>query len=137
MTDLIDYSRPVGWWCPVCTRIALLPNGTTAVLGSCCFVAPPRGIIPVYLPIPEGQRPPAASEVEEAEVVIAEHYGDVRVFSGADQGPDGTGRNSQRWALAWDTEADQWDLHGDCSAKTIMNVPLAVAINYIVTGATE
>ena len=69
--------------------------------------------------------------------MIAEHYGDVRVFSGADQGPDGTGRNSQRWALAWDTEADQWDLHGDCSAKTIMNVPLAVAINYIVTGATE
>lgn len=130
MTTPIDYSRPVGWWCPVC---GYAPAGEWSSL-SCGLLAYP---IPVYLPIPEGQRPPAASEVGEAEVVIAEHYGDVRVFSGADQGPDGTGRNSQRWALAWDTDDDKWDLHVDGSAPTIMNVPLAVAINYIVTGATE
>lgn len=69
MTDLIDYSRPVGWWCPVCTRCAQLDRADDLIklgLLNCC---PSLPVIPRYLPIPEGQRPPAASEVEEAEVV--------------------------------------------------------------------
>jgi len=72
----IDYSRPVGWWCPVCGNTdhvsSIGPDGRErqrfciqSARTGFCF----RRAIPRYLPIPEGQRPPAASEVEEAEVV--------------------------------------------------------------------
>lgn len=62
MTDPIDYSRPVGWWCPVCgMEWPHYPHTLTHVHQ--------HAAIPRYLPIPEGQRPPSASEVEEAEVV--------------------------------------------------------------------
>lgn len=75
-TAIVDYSRPVGWWCPVCgdtVAVSVGPYGVpprrfcaNVLSGSVfCF----RGVIPRYLPIPDGQRPPAASEVEEAEVV--------------------------------------------------------------------
>ena len=60
--EAVDYSRPVGWWCPVChMQWAEYPN--TLIRQH------QHAIIPRYLPIPEGQRPPAASEVEDAEVV--------------------------------------------------------------------
>lgn len=58
-TAIVDYSRPVGWWCRrTCHDYTLEEGGP-----------PCNACIPRYLPIPEGQRPPAASEVEEAEVV--------------------------------------------------------------------
>lgn len=69
MTAPIDYSRPVGWWCPVCTRCALLDRADDLIklgLLNCC---PSLPVIPRYLPIPEGQRPLVEDEVEEAEVV--------------------------------------------------------------------
>ena len=64
-TAIVDYSRPVGWWCPVCGH------------GHGDWSEPWCGTlaVPVYLPIPEGQRPPAASEVDEAEVVTGFQWG--------------------------------------------------------------
>jgi len=101
MTTPIDYSRPVGWWCPVCDC------GMEA-----CECGPYTPLIPRYLPLPEGQRPPAASEVEEAEVVV--------------NGGDG-------WVTA--------PMHNAGSARqagplTVEANPV-YWINYIVTGATE
>jgi hypothetical protein len=56
--DPIDYSRPVGWWCPVC--------GSYLWLGSCHD----EPCIPVYIPLPTPE-PVEVDEVEtgEAEVV--------------------------------------------------------------------
>ena len=82
MTDSIDYSRPVGWWCPVCGASGkqvgsalhdeLLVHGivrccTSGAADEMCFAI----AIPVYLPIPEGRRPLVEDEVTtgEAEVV--------------------------------------------------------------------
>ena len=56
-SEAVDYSRPVGWWCPVC--------GSATWFGSCHG----EPCIPVYLPIPKGQRPLVEDEVESAEVV--------------------------------------------------------------------
>lgn len=71
MTAPIDYSRPVGWWCPVCFGVdrsgEAVPWCRYRRLDVRCMTS----LIPVYLPIPEGQRPPAASEVEDAEVVTS------------------------------------------------------------------
>lgn len=58
MTTPIDYSRPVGWWCPV-DDYEIDPANED----------PCDRCIPVYLPIPEGQRPLVEDEVEDAEVV--------------------------------------------------------------------
>lgn len=103
--DPIDYSRPVGWWCPVChMQWPQYPN--TLIRQH------QHAVIPVFEPIPEGQRPPAASEVEEAEVVV--------------NGGDG-------WVTA--------PMHNAGSARqagplTVEANPV-YWINYIVTGATE
>lgn len=116
MTDPIDYSRPVGWWCPVCCNTdhvcSIGPDGRERIRfciqsarTGFCF----RRAIPRYLPIPEGQRPPAASEVEDAEVVTwATDFG-LNVWGTADW---------NFFRLRWDTGP-------------------APDINYIVTGATE
>jgi hypothetical protein len=75
MTDPIDYSRPVGWWCPVCDQ----------TMGEDKFVSclspgwPCNGAaIPVYLPLPTPE-PVEVDEVEtgEAEVVTFECVGSV------------------------------------------------------------
>lgn len=44
---------------------------TSGAATEMCFAI----VIPRYLPIPEGQRPPAASEVEDAEVVTGWQWG--------------------------------------------------------------
>ena len=64
MTDHIDYSRPVGWWCAYCEEDGPCTR-TVNLMGWCC------DRIPRYLPIPEGQRPLVEDEVAtgEAEVV--------------------------------------------------------------------
>ena len=66
MSHPIDYSRPVGWWCPVC-RLRETNQKHEAHKVWWCL----SGDIPVYLPIPEGQRPLVEDEVAtgEAEVV--------------------------------------------------------------------
>lgn len=64
MTTPIDYSRPVGWWCAYCG------NGTVGAFHT--VMCPHPGVhVPRFLPIPEGQRPPAASGVEEAEIATS------------------------------------------------------------------
>lgn len=60
MTDPIDYSRPVGWWCKATQHDYPLDIGGPPVCSHC---------IPRYLPIPVGQRPLVDDEVDEAEVV--------------------------------------------------------------------
>lgn len=62
MTDPIDYSRPVGWWCTYCEEDGPCTR-TVNLMGWCC------DRIPRYLPIPEGQRPLVEDEVASAEVV--------------------------------------------------------------------
>jgi len=72
----VDYSRPVGWWCPVCTRVStgdyLL--GAIRVNRSCLSTPDARSrrlhMIPVFLPLPTPE-PVEVDEVEtgEAEVV--------------------------------------------------------------------
>lgn len=56
----IDYSRPVGWWCLEIADYRIHPD-----------TGPCKRCIPVFLPIPEGQRPLVEDEVTtgEAEVV--------------------------------------------------------------------
>lgn len=99
-TAIVDYSRPVGWWCRrTCHDYTLEEGGP-----------PCNACIPVFLPIPEGQRPPAASEVEEAEVVT--WCGIAYDWHGR---PDLTRR---RWVVSVETDGVRH-------------------INYIVTGATE
>lgn len=114
MTDPIDYSRPVGWWCPVCGASGAIANKNYAEHYAQGFLVCGDGcgsiIRPVYLPIPEGQRPPAASEVEEAEVVT--WCGIAYDWHGR---PDLTRR---RWVVSVETDGVRH-------------------INYIVTGATE
>ena len=78
MNDPIDYSRPVGWWCPVCgdtNHVSSIGADGRERQRFCiqsartgfCF----RRAIPRYLPSPEGQRPLVEDEVAtgEAEVV--------------------------------------------------------------------
>lgn len=96
--DPIDYSRPVGWWCPVC--------GSTIWFGSCHG----EPCVPVYLPIPEGQRPLVDDEVESAEVVTW-----CGIAYDWHSRPDHT---FKRWVVSVETDAERH-------------------INYIVTGATE
>lgn len=110
MTDPIDYSRPVGWWCPVCPL--LVTGVVNRHLVDRAVAAHPCTMIPVYLPIPEGQRPPAASEVEEAEVVVNGGDGWVTVPG------HNAGSAQQAGPLAVEANPVYW-------------------INYIVTGATE
>lgn len=110
MTTPIDYSRPVGWWCPVCGmerwRYSLIRKHTHAP-------------IPCYLPIPEGQRPPAASEVEEAEVVTW--------YSSPSPSTPFTGV----MGLSRDDCGVRW-------RETVLEgMDLAAAVQRIVTGATE
>ena len=58
MTDPIDYSRPVGWWCP---RSGCVFADVVHHLDNCPKrldeIGTARPLVPVYLPIPEGQRP--------------------------------------------------------------------------------
>lgn len=64
MTDPIDYSRPVGWWCPVCGTGAAFNPGliklegamVAAVTGVGLVCCKNTRVIPRYLPIPDGQR---------------------------------------------------------------------------------
>lgn len=141
MVDPIDYSRPVGWWCPVCGASGkqtgstlldeLLVHGiirccTSGAADEMCFAI----VIPVYLPIPEGQRPPAASEVEEAEVVTFTSLltGRFRI-SGIDIeiGHDGNARGS--WSDEGELVLDPDTVVNFCAEQS--------ARARIVTGATE
>lgn len=115
----IDYSRPVGWWCPVCEGFR---NHAES--------------IPVYLPIPEGQRPPSASEVEEAEVVtltfnercwIASNETTLNVTGGADV-VAGTALDTLQYCI----ESFQ-----SYYVAEINRIAQASARARIVTGATE
>ena len=111
--DPIDYSRPVGWWCPVChMQWPQYPN--TLIRQH------QHAVIPVFEPIPEGQRPPAASEVEEAEVVtVRGDFGNWAVWSMGHTGD---------WPHASDWRED---------ADVINRIAQASARARIVTGATE
>jgi hypothetical protein len=82
MSDPIDYSRPVGWWCPVCQL-----RETSQRYDAHRFWLCLSGVIPVYLPLPTPE-PVEVDEVEtgEAEVVTV-----------------GNGRGS--WAV-WSTNFD-------------------------------
>ena len=82
MNDPIDYSRPVGWWCPVCgTGAAFTPGlvkmedamvaAVTRVGLACCGNT---RVIPRYLPIPEGQRPLVEDEVTTGEAEVVTSY---------------------------------------------------------------
>jgi hypothetical protein len=77
--DPIDYSRPVGWWCPVCGH-------TSRNTHPRCWAR--QQIIPVYLPLPTPE-PVEVDEVEtgEAEVVTWtspwKEFGPFRVGSNA------------------------------------------------------
>lgn len=137
MTAPIDYSRPVGWWCPVCgdtVAVSVGPYGVpprrfcaNVLSGSVfCF----RGVIPRYLPIPEGQRPPAVSEVEEAEVVTFTSLTTGRFrISGIDIeiGHDGNARGS--WSDEGELVLDPDTVVNFCAEQS--------ARARIVTGATE
>ena len=99
-TAAVDYSRPVGWWCTYCEEDGPCFRERTCISMGCKS-------IPVYLPIPEGQRPLVEDEVTtgEAEVVtdsIGWHWSQGRAA-----GPQATAANATKH------------------------------INYIVTGATE
>lgn len=129
MTDPIDYSRPVGWWCPVCTRCAYVGRTDELKLRlgllNCC---PSLPVIPRYLPIPRGQRPPAASEVEEAEVCTGQRAaGAPCCYVSADAvfAPDNH----------WDAEIVHLAEYAD--ADHINDIAQASARARIVTGATE
>lgn len=66
MTDPIDYSRPVGWWCPVChMQWAEWPN--TLIRQHT------HAIIPVYLPLPVPE-PVEVDEVETGEAEVVTSY---------------------------------------------------------------
>ena len=83
MTDTIepiDYSRPVGWWCPVC---GFAPMGKWTRL-ECDLLAYP---IPIYLPLPTPE-PVEVDEVETVDVVVT------------------TGTLGQ-WVV-WSAENDEW-----------------------------
>ncbi len=68
MFDPIDYSRPAGWWCIAC-GMEWAPWPDYLVRQYCRNRLGVCVCIPVYLPIPEGQRPLVEDEVEGAEVV--------------------------------------------------------------------
>lgn len=80
--DPIDYSRPVGWWCPVCGLEQGISwaeaNGLAAPPTRCNGYANlyhmPAPVIPVYLPLPIPE-PVEVDEVEtgEAEVVTVDN----------------------------------------------------------------
>jgi len=59
---MTDYGKPIGWWCPACKR-QHRPWGS----GANC-----PALIPVYAPIPEGQRP-EADEPDDETVTIEAH----------------------------------------------------------------
>lgn len=94
MTDPIDYSRPVGWWCPVC---GYARAGKWASL-DCDLLAYP---IPVYLPLPTPE-PVEVDEVEtgEAEVVTFVVGGMVWIANASD-----LDRNVGCW-----TDVDMWPI---------------------------
>lgn len=121
MTDPIDYSRLVGWWCRNTQHDYALEVGGPPWCNEC---------IPRYLPIPEGQRPPAASEVEEAEVVTFTSLmtGRFRI-SGIDIeiGHDGNARGS--WSDEGELVLDPDTVVNFCAEQS--------ARARIVTGATE
>lgn len=63
-----NYSRPVGWWCPRCDVVFTRAGPTEAISCHHCK----SGLcdhVPVFEPIPEGQRPLVEDEAESAEVV--------------------------------------------------------------------
>lgn len=105
MTDPIDYSRPVGWWCTYCEEDGPCFREQTCISMGCKK-------IPVFLPIPKGQRPLVEDEVESAEVVTYRStFGELVWCRG--QKPRRPLLTSANW------------------------VPTVFEINYIVTGATE
>lgn len=117
--EAIDYSRPVGWWCPVCDAPVLVFHGD--------WCLPP---IPVYLPIPEGQRPLVEDEVSEAEVVTFTSLTTGRFrISGIDIeiGHDGNARGS--WSDEGELILDPDSVINWCVEQS--------ARARIVTGATE
>lgn len=63
MTDPIDYSRPVGWWCLHCDEHFPCERVRMWLPMAC-------KLIPVYLPIPEGQRPLVEDEVTTGEAEV-------------------------------------------------------------------
>lgn len=134
MTDPIDYSRPVGWWCPVCCTadsyvgrlIRRKPRERKQKHyclddeGNRLRKTPIASCIPRYLPIPEGQRPLVEDEVEDAEVVTVSN-----------------GRGS--WAI-WSTGHDgefPHDADWRDDQDVINRIAQASARARIVTGATK
>lgn len=107
MTDPLDYSRPVGWWCPVCGATRDVFQACPSKWSGLCTR------IPRYIPIPEGQRPPAASEVEEAEVVTFSIPGTADPAWCAPPG----------WTTFQDTAEDIYEI--------------VVGVKSFITGATE
>jgi hypothetical protein len=87
----VDYSRPVGWWCPVCgmtNATSIGPDGRGAkrfcimsARTGFCF----RRAIPVYMPLPTPE-PVEVDEVEtgEAEVVTTDNSTKVSFLASID-----------------------------------------------------
>jgi hypothetical protein len=99
MTTTKDYGAVVGWWCPVCRiKDAAARDATGAVMPmGCCG----RRCIPVYEPIPAGQRP----EAEEPDEDTVCRYGD--------SGSGLTTPSCNRWSSRWDREPYTWLLTGE------------------------
>lgn len=123
----IDYSRPVGWWCARSRRVyADLVHHLDNCPARVAEIGTFRPLIPVYLPIPEGQRPPAASEVEDAKIATGSLRDDspcCLVTVDAVIAPDN----------GWDAEIVHLEAYAD--ADHINDIAQASA--RIVTGATE
>ena len=95
MSDTTDYSKPVGWWCPVCghheneTDLDVLWNALNWLVGfdedrnqrvPIHLCTESSWCIPVYKPIPQEQRPLIKDELRNAEVVTVDLNGDGDIW---------------------------------------------------------
>jgi hypothetical protein len=110
-TDPIDYSRPVGWWCPT--------DGRTHDLDA----YPCKHCIPVYLPLPTPE-PIEVDEVEtgEAEVVTWtspwKEFGPFRVGSNAGDFTVEGYRKNDVWFAEFQLQEDPVGVINDCATAS-------------------
>jgi hypothetical protein len=120
MADLIDYSRPVGWWCPVCDQTMVEDKYVSCLSpGWPCNGA----AIPVYLPLPTPE-PVEVDEVEtgEAEVVTVERDVAVSFLASIDA----------KWAV--DRDGYTWL---DAESFTYSDVASVDQINHIAAASAN
>lgn len=95
---MIDYSKPIGWWCPECIVTPVLRgDGDVCALThqAHCKVAE---AVPVFDVIPEGDRP-EAEEPDEGDVCTITYDDDAETaFVGVGRDDILQGRCVGRWA---------------------------------------